>query len=128
MFSRAEQHQHVGHRSRREGRRATAEEADNSVKQKAGLDRAILIPDPARVSHSWPVKRNDIVAAQSRTQRVHKQPEDHDLGLIRREFAPQVNRFYRKPVLWIRPYCPTSCGGAPLSIIKQNLEQQAAPV
>lgn len=48
--------------------------------------------------------------------------------LIRKEFASQVNRFYRKPVLWSRSYCAISCGGAPLSIIKQYIDQQAAPV
>lgn len=48
--------------------------------------------------------------------------------LIRKEFALHVDRFYRKPVLWSRSYCIISCGGAPLSIIKQYIEQQAAPV
>jgi REP element-mobilizing transposase RayT len=29
---------------------------------------------------------------------------------------------------WSRTYCILSCGGAPLSIIKQYIEQQAAPI
>ena len=47
--------------------------------------------------------------------------------LIRKEFADEVNRFYRQPVLWSRSYCAISCGGAPLSIIKQYIERQSAP-
>jgi putative transposase len=47
--------------------------------------------------------------------------------LIRKEFAAEVNRVYRKPVLWSRSYCILSCGGAPLSVIKQYIEQQEAP-
>ena len=47
--------------------------------------------------------------------------------LIRKEVADEVNRFYRKPVLWSRSYCAISCGGAPLSVIKQYIERQSAP-
>lgn len=47
--------------------------------------------------------------------------------LVRREFAHQLNRVYRKPVFWSRSYCIISCGGAPLSVIKQYVEQQEAP-
>jgi REP element-mobilizing transposase RayT len=35
--------------------------------------------------------------------------------------------YRRKPVLWSRSYCIISCAGAPLSVIKQYIEQQAAP-
>lgn len=46
--------------------------------------------------------------------------------LIRKEFAEHVNQVYRgKPVFWSRTYCLLSCAGAPLSIIKQYIEQQA---
>lgn len=48
--------------------------------------------------------------------------------LVRRDFADQLNHVYRgKPVFWSRSYCIVSCGGAPLSVIKQYVEQQAAP-
>jgi putative transposase len=47
--------------------------------------------------------------------------------LIRKEFADEVNRVYRKPVLRSRSYCAISCGGAPLSVIKQYIERQSAP-
>src|SRR4051812_36685930 len=47
--------------------------------------------------------------------------------LIRKEFAAEVQRVYRKPVFWSRTYCVISCGGAPLSVIKQYIEQQATP-
>ena len=45
--------------------------------------------------------------------------------LIRRDFPNEIKRFYRKPVFWSRSYCILSCGGAPLSVIKQYIEQQA---
>jgi putative transposase len=47
--------------------------------------------------------------------------------LIRRDFMVQLARVYRKPVFWSRSYCIISCGGAPLSILKQYVENQAAP-
>ncbi|MHB8140670.1 MAG: IS200/IS605 family transposase [Vulcanimicrobiaceae bacterium] len=45
--------------------------------------------------------------------------------LIRKEFASQVHRVYRKPVFWSRSYCIVSCGGAPLSVLKQYVQGQA---
>ena len=42
-------------------------------------------------------------------------------------FATEINKVYRKPVLWSRSYCAITCGGAPLSIIKQYIESQDAP-
>jgi len=47
--------------------------------------------------------------------------------LIRRDFAGQLAHVYHKPVFWSRSYCIISCGGAPLSVIKQYVERQAAP-
>jgi putative transposase len=46
---------------------------------------------------------------------------------LRAEFPTEVNRFYRSPVLWSRSYCIISCGGAPLSVIKQYIENQERP-
>jgi putative transposase len=47
--------------------------------------------------------------------------------LLRRDFREHLDQIYRrKPVLWSRSYCIISCGGAPLSVIKQYIEQQAA--
>ncbi len=45
--------------------------------------------------------------------------------LIRRDFKNELSKYYNKPVFWSRSYCILSCGGAPLSIIKQYIEQQA---
>ncbi len=45
--------------------------------------------------------------------------------LIRKEFEQHVNRFYWKPVFWSRTYCLLSVGGAPLSVLKQYIENQA---
>ena len=47
---------------------------------------------------------------------------------LRKEFAEHVRTFYSKPVFWSRSYCVVSCGGAPLSIIKQYVEQQKRPL
>lgn len=46
---------------------------------------------------------------------------------LRSEFAQHLAGYYNKPVLWSRSYCVLSCGGAPLEIIKQYIEQQDRP-
>jgi putative transposase len=48
--------------------------------------------------------------------------------LLRRDFKKQLDKFYWKPVLWSRSYFISSCGGAPLSVIKQYIQQQEAPL
>ena len=46
--------------------------------------------------------------------------------LIRKDFSEHLNRVYRgKPVFWSQTYCLLAYGGAPLSLIKQYVEQQA---
>lgn len=48
--------------------------------------------------------------------------------LIRKEFAAELKKVYwKKPVFWSRSYCILTCGGAPLSVIKQYIEQQQTP-
>ena len=47
--------------------------------------------------------------------------------LLRKEFADRLKRVYHKPVFWSRSYCIMTCGGAPLSILKQYIEQQRNP-
>ena len=44
--------------------------------------------------------------------------------LLRKEFAPQLAKVDHNPVFWSRSYCILTCGGAPLSVIKQYIEQQ----
>lgn len=44
--------------------------------------------------------------------------------LLRKEFAKHLARVYRKPVLWHRAYFVVTCGGAPLSVIRQYIENQ----
>lgn len=44
--------------------------------------------------------------------------------LIRRDFPVEVRQVYWKPVFWHRSYCILTAGGAPLSIIRQYIEQQ----
>lgn len=45
--------------------------------------------------------------------------------LIRKEFATHLKKIYcEKPVFWSRTYCILTSGGAPLSVIKEYIEQQ----
>ena len=44
--------------------------------------------------------------------------------LVRKEFSDHLKKFYWKPVFWSRTYCLLTCGGAPLSVIKQYIENQ----
>jgi putative transposase len=44
--------------------------------------------------------------------------------LIRKEFAEHLAPIYWKPVFWSRSYCVLSVGGAPLSVVKQYIENQ----
>ncbi len=46
---------------------------------------------------------------------------------LRNEFKAHLKDFYGKPVLWSRSYCVLSCGGAPLEVIKQYIQQQDRP-
>lgn len=46
---------------------------------------------------------------------------------LRTMFAQELALVYSKPVLWSRSYCVLSCGGAPLEIIKQYIQQQDRP-
>jgi putative transposase len=44
--------------------------------------------------------------------------------MIRKEFHRELAQWYHKPVFWSRSYCVISCGGAPLSVLRQYIEQQ----
>jgi len=46
--------------------------------------------------------------------------------LIRKEFREHLDKvYYGKPIFWSRSYCIITCGGAPLTILKKYIEQQA---
>jgi putative transposase len=45
---------------------------------------------------------------------------------LRRRF-PDIEHHYWKGVLWSPSYFSASCGGAPISIIRQYIEQQKTP-
>ena len=47
---------------------------------------------------------------------------------LRREFTDRVNRHHMKGHLWSPSYFAASCGGAPLSIVKQYIQDQKRPV
>jgi putative transposase len=44
--------------------------------------------------------------------------------LLRRDFGAELEQHYENPVLWSRSYFVSTCGGAPLSVIKQYIESQ----
>jgi putative transposase len=46
--------------------------------------------------------------------------------LLRKQHA-SLRKYYWKGVLWSPSYFSGSCGGAPISIIKQYIEQQDSP-
>ena len=46
---------------------------------------------------------------------------------LRNLFAEHLSRFYEKSTLWSRSYFVASCGGAPLEVIKQYVQQQERP-
>lgn len=47
--------------------------------------------------------------------------------LLRRE-RPDIEKRYWKNVLWSPSYFAASCGGAPLHVLKQYVEQQKTPL
>lgn len=48
---------------------------------------------------------------------------------IRRDFKDELDQVYwGNPVFWSRSYCMLTCGGAPLSVLKQYIEQQESPI
>ena len=44
-----------------------------------------------------------------------------------RQQRPDIRKRYWKGVLWSPSYFASSCGGAPISVIRQYIEQQKAP-
>ena len=47
--------------------------------------------------------------------------------LISKEFAIHLKQYYYKPVLWTRAYCLISAGGAPLSTLRDYIQNQGQP-
>lgn len=43
---------------------------------------------------------------------------------IRKRYAKELAPYYWKPVFWKRGFSAVSCGGVPLSVLKQNIENQ----
>ncbi len=71
----------------------------------------LLIEYPPKVSVSSLV--NSLKGASSR--------------VLRKERPDIARRFYYKGVLWSPSYFASSCGGAPINIIRQYIEQQRTP-
>ena len=47
--------------------------------------------------------------------------------VLRKERSDIAARFYYKGVLWSPSYFASSCGGAPIEIVRQYIEQQQTP-
>jgi putative transposase len=47
---------------------------------------------------------------------------------IRQEFTGRINRAIMHGHLWSPSYFSASCGGAPLAIVRQSIEQQQRPL
>jgi putative transposase len=47
--------------------------------------------------------------------------------LLRKE-RPDIQKRYWKGVLWLPSYFASSCGGAPISSVRQYIEQQQTPL
>jgi putative transposase len=71
----------------------------------------LLVTYPPKVMVSAPV--NSLKGASAR--------------LLRSQFTSRVNRTSIHGHLWSPPYFAASCGGAPLSILRQYIEQQNRP-
>ncbi len=52
--------------------------------------------------------------------------KDISSRLLRKE-RPDIQKRYWKGVLWSPAYFAASCGGAPISIVRQYIEQQQTP-
>ncbi|PZY27924.1 transposase [Escherichia coli] len=50
-----------------------------------------------------------------------------NVRLLRRDRPDIAVRYYYKGVLWSPGYFASSCGGAPISVIRQYIEQQQTP-
>ena len=46
---------------------------------------------------------------------------------LRREFSSRIEKFYWKGVLWSPSYFASSCGGAPIQVVKQYIQTQKTP-
>lgn len=46
--------------------------------------------------------------------------------LLRKE-RPDIQKYYWKGILWSPSYFASSCGGAPISVVRQYIEQQQTP-
>ena len=45
-----------------------------------------------------------------------------------RQQYPEVSRYYWKGILWSPSYFAGSCGGAPISVLKQYIQNQSTPL
>jgi len=70
----------------------------------------LLIQYPSKVSVSSLV--NSLKGASSR---------------VLRRLRPEIANRYWRGVLWSASYFAASCGGAPISIVRQYIEQQKTP-
>ncbi|MFV5997073.1 IS200/IS605 family transposase [Streptomyces sp. NPDC056231] len=71
----------------------------------------LLVHYPPKVALSKPI--NSLKGVSSR--------------YLRAEYTGRINRIGTGPVFWSRSYFAGSCGGAPLTMIRQYIEEQKRP-
>lgn len=47
--------------------------------------------------------------------------------VLRRQFKQEIEKYYWKGVLWSPSYFASSCGGAPIDIVRKYIENQKSP-
>ena len=47
--------------------------------------------------------------------------------MLRKEFKSEIEKFLYNGVLWSPSYFVSSCGGAPISIVKKYIDEQESP-
>ncbi len=55
------------------------------------------------------------------------QPREQLEGRVQPKEQPGIQKRYRNGALWSPSYFASSCGGAPISIVRQYIEQQQTP-
>ena len=87
-------------------------DADATLVKMDGEDNHVhlLVEYPPKVAVSSLV--NSLKGVSSRVLRQHR---------------PDIRKRYWKGVLWSPSYFASSCGGAPISVVRQYIEQQKTP-
>jgi len=90
----------------------------------SSIRRGTLSPSKRRHQH-W-IKRLGAHESGDNCLDTHRSLKGVSSRLLRKE-RPDIQNRYWKGVLWSPSYFASSCGGAPISIVRQYIEQQQTP-